>query len=77
MVVAGDIPAHARPGRRQQAQLRMGEFPAPDENEWSGLQIEEDWQKPHSKLRSRLAGLTEIIFSICVVKSPKRENYFF
>jgi hypothetical protein len=55
----------------------MGEFPAPDENEWSGLQIEEDWQKPHSKLRSRLAGLTEIIFSICVVKSPKRENYFF
>ncbi len=35
----------------------MRKLPTADENEWSGLQIEEDWQKPHSKLRCPARGV--------------------
>jgi len=41
------------------------------------LQIEENRQKPHAMLAFSTSRLTGIIFYICVVNAPQRENYFF
>ena len=50
-------PAHARISREQQTQFGLRKLALPDQNDWSSLQIEEDRQKPHLKLRFPIYGV--------------------
>src|SRR5262249_53874661 len=71
------VPANARTGGHQHAQLGARQLAGADEGHQAALQIEEDRQIAHSNSPSPTSGLTEIIFSLSVLQPSQRENYFF
>ena len=56
MIAVGRMPAHPRARRNQQAQFCAREIACADQEHWSALQIEEDWQKSHGSSLSPLRG---------------------
>jgi hypothetical protein len=77
MIARGRIPADPRPGGGEQAQLRGHQFASADHEHRAALQIEEYRQVVHAILASPTSGLTGIIFYICLIPRPQRENSFF
>jgi hypothetical protein len=77
VIAVGREPADPRARRKQQPQFRTHKFASAHDQDGTGLQIEEYRQKSHPLLSSPALGLTGIIFYICLVQRPQRENYFF
>jgi hypothetical protein len=57
MTAIGREPANARTRRGQQAQLGSRQIAGPDEQHWTGLQIEKYRQKSHAMLASPTYGV--------------------
>ena len=67
--LVGRVPAHVRAGGQQHAQLGQRELAVAHQDDGARLQIEKDRQEPHSALRFPAAGLTGIIFYICLAQA--------
>ncbi len=57
ILAVGRKPAHARLRRQQQTKFRLRKFALAGQDDRSGVQIEEQGQKPHAKLRFPICGV--------------------
>ena len=65
------------PAAASRRNFARAEIAGADQQHRTGLQIEKYRQESHATLASPTSGLTGIIFYICLIQRPQRENYFF
>jgi hypothetical protein len=80
-VAVGCMPAHAPARSEQEAQPGPNRIAGSDQKDRTGMGIEKDRKELHSTLLLfscfASAGLTEIIFYLCILQAHQTENYFF
>ena len=77
MIAIGREPANARAGRSQQRNFARARSPAPTSSTGPVCRSRNTGRNRIRYSLPRLTGLTGIIFYICLIRRPQRENYFF
>ena len=77
MLVISCKPANPRTRGREQSQFRSCQVAGSNEQHHAALKIQKYRQSRIPDSLPQLPGLTGIIFYICLIQRPQRENYFF